>query len=318
MKVRELFFDHFMAKKAEALRIKEESLLDYMPFIAGEFHAVIGMHLHELPNFTRWIKKGSYYHGLLVYRGQIEEIPHLIGEDLPKWPQLKPSESCQDTYNRAEGLVAGLNEPATRPAAAPTQETPMDEPPMAEAPVPGPSRSSPPAPMETGGVGDGQSWADRVEASAETEFWQARPPKHPHSQSRRWEAVPMLPFPFLDSEGRHASVMKLYEHAAEQMPPLDGVAGDVIRHLHTHLLPYEARSLGNQVVCMIAEYHLTSSARVSSTQSPILPEAAKPLLPNLKSYVPNISFEGSQDMRVVEHAKTLRVAVWLHRLDMSV
>ena len=128
----------------------------------------------------------------------------------------------------------------------------------------------------------------------------------------------MLPFPFQDLERRHALVMKLYEHAAEQMPPPDGVAGEAIRHLHTHLLPREARCLGNQVVCMIAEYHLMSSARVSSTQSQILLEAAKPLLPNLKSYIPNISFEGSRDVRVVEHAKALRVAVWLHRLDMSV
>ena len=67
MRVREFFFDRFMAKKAKALRIKEESPLDYMPFIAGEFHAATSMHLHELQNFTRWIKKGSYYQGLLVY-----------------------------------------------------------------------------------------------------------------------------------------------------------------------------------------------------------------------------------------------------------
>ena len=177
-----------MAKKVEVLRIKEESPLDYMPFIAGEFHAVTGMRLHELQDFTRWIKKGSYYHGLLVYQGQIEEISHLIGEDLPKWPQLKPSESCQNSYNRAEGLVAGSSQPTARPTAAPTQETPTEEPPKAEAPIPGPSHSSPPAPMETGGEGDGQSWADQAEASAKAEFRQVRPPKYPHSQSKngRW------------------------------------------------------------------------------------------------------------------------------------
>ena len=91
--VRELFFDRFVAKKAEALRIKEESPLDYMPFIAGEFYGVTGIHLHELQDFTGWIKRGSYYHELLVHRGQIEECPHLIGAPLPKWPQPKPSES---------------------------------------------------------------------------------------------------------------------------------------------------------------------------------------------------------------------------------
>ena len=67
IRVRELFFDRFVAKKAEALRIKEESLLDYMPFIAGVFHVATGICLHELQDFTRWIKRGSYYHGLLVH-----------------------------------------------------------------------------------------------------------------------------------------------------------------------------------------------------------------------------------------------------------
>ena len=69
---------------------------------------------------------------------------------------------------------------------------------------------------------------------------------------------------------------------------------------------------------MIAEYHLTSSARVSTTLYPLLLEAAKLLLPAIKTYVSNISFEGTQDVRVVDHAKTLRVAVWLHHLDMAV
>ena len=178
---------------------------------------------------------------------------------------------------------------------------------MAEAPIPGPSHSSPPAPMETGGVGDGQSWADQAEATTEAEFWQSRPPKCPCSQSRRWDAGLAHPFPLQNSEGRLASVMRLYEHAAEQLPPPDGVAGEAIRHLHSHMLPRDARCLENQVVCMIAEYHLTSSARVSSTLSPV----AKPLLPALKTYA-YISFEGTQDTRVLDCAKALQVAVWLH------
>ena len=319
MRVREFFFDHFVAKKAQVLRLKEESPLDYMPFIVEEFYRATGICLHELPEFTRWIKKGSYFHGLLVKRGQVQECPHLIGAELPKWsqPSLKPSEFHQDSYTRAEGPVAGSSKPAARPTAAPTWETPTEEPHVAEAPVPGPSHSNTPAPMETGGVRDGQSWAEQAEASTEEEFRQARPLKQPRSQSRRWEAGPSLPFPLQDAEGRLASIMRLYEHAGEQLPPRDGVAGEAIRHLLSHMLPWDARCLGNQVVCMIAEYHLTSSARVSSTLSPVLPEAAKPLLPALKTYMPNILFEGTLDVRVLDRAKALRVAVWLHRLDMA-
>ena len=119
-------------------------------------------------------------------------------------------------------------------------------------------------------------------------------------------------------EGRLASIMRLYKHAGEQPPPHDDVAGQGIMHLHPQTPPQEARRLGNQVVCMIAEYHLTSSTWVSSTLCPVLPEAAKPLLSAIKSYLPGISFEGTQDVRVLDRAKTLRVAVWLHWLNMSV
>ena len=65
--------------------------------------------------------------------------------------------------------------PAEEP---PVEETPAEEPPVEEAPVAGPSRSDTPVPIETGGVGDGQSWAEQVETSSEAEFRWARPLKH--------------------------------------------------------------------------------------------------------------------------------------------
>ena len=105
------------------------------------------------------------------------------------------------------------------------EETPAEEPPVEEAPVTGPSCSDTPAPMETGGAGDGQSWAEQVETSSEAEFRWARPLKHPHSQSRRGEMGPALPFPLQDMEGRLASIERLYEYAGEQPPPWDDVAG---------------------------------------------------------------------------------------------
>ena len=242
----------------------------------------------------------------------------MIGAPLPKWPQLKPSESREESYRRAEGPGVGPSGPSIGTTATPPQETPAEEPLMQEAPVTGPSLPNTPAPMETGGAGDGQTWAEQVETSAEAEFQWARPPKCPCSQSRRWEAGPRLPFPLLDEEGRLASVEKLYTYAGEQLSPRDDVAGRAIRHLHPEILPRDARRLGNQVSCIIAKYHLTSSARVSTTLSPVLPEAAKLLLPAIKTYVSNISFEGTRDVRVLDCARTLRVAVWLHRLDMAV
>ena len=317
-RVRECFFDHLTPRKAEAVATKEETPLDYMAYVAEEFEKATGLHLNGLPEFTLWIKRGSYFNGLLVERGQVQQCPHLIGAPLPRWLQLKPSESREESYRQAEGPVVGPSGPSIGMATAPPQETPAKEPPTLEAPVTGPSHPNTPAPIETGGAGDGQTWAEQVETRAEAEFQWARPPKQPRSLSRRWETGSRLPFPLQDEEGRLASIERLYEYVGEQPSPRDDVAGRAIRHLHPEILPRAAQRLRNQVSCMIAEYHLTSSTRVSTTMSPVLPEAAKLLLPAIKTYMSNISFEGTQDVRVLDRARTLRVAVWLHRLDMAV
>ena len=174
-----------------------------------------------------------------------------------------------------------------------------------------------PAPMETGGVGDDQSWVDQVKASTPDEFWRDRPAKHCRSQSRRREDQPTLPFPLQDNEGRCASAQQLYQHAEEQPWARHNVAALGITHLHLEVEPCEARSLGNQVLCMIAEFHLTGSAQGTSSLSPVLQEAARDLLPSIEDYVAGGAFQGTRDVRVVERAKTLRIATWLHHLDMA-
>ena len=141
--------------------------------------------------------------------------------------------------------------------------------------------------------------------------------KRRRSQSRRREERPTLPFPLQDSEGRLASVSQLYKHAGEQPATHHNVAARGIMHLHLEMVPCKATCLGNQVICMIAEYHLTGSAQGPLSLSPLLPEAATTLLPPIKDYVPGVTFEGTRDVRVLDCARTLRVAAWLHRLDMS-
>ena len=81
----------------------------------------------------------------------------MIGAPLPRWLQLKPSESQEESYRQAEGPVVGPSGPSIGMATAPPQETPAEEPPMLEAPVTGPSHPNTPGPMETVGVGDGQT-----------------------------------------------------------------------------------------------------------------------------------------------------------------
>ena len=169
--------------------------------------------------------------------------------------------------------------------------------------------------METGGAGNGQSWVEWAEV--EDYFKRDRPMTRHQLQSRRQEDRPTLPFPLQDEEGRCTSAQQLYEHAGQQPLAHHNVATVGITHLHPEVLPRKARSLDNQVLCMIAEYHLTSNAQGLSSLSLVLPEVARDLLPPIEDYVEGGAFCGTRDIRVVERAKTLRIATWLHRLDMA-
>ena len=284
-KLRDKVLDHLLPRQDEWRSIKENDPLQYMPYLEEQFYAATGIRLKGLAECTRWIKWGSYYHSVVASKGQLHKCPHLAGIELPREPQITPSESCWASQKKAEAPVDSSSAP------------------VMEASTPQGATSDAPAPMETGGAGDGQSWVEQAEA--EDDFKRDRPAKRCRSQSRRWEDRPTLPFPLQDDEGRRTSTQQLYEHAGQQPPARHNVATMGITHLHPEVLPREARSLGNQVLCMIAEYHLTSNAQGSSSLSLVLPEVARGLLPPVEDYIGGGTFQGTRDVRVVERAKTL-------------
>ena len=74
--------------------------------------------------------------------------------------------------------------------------------------------------------------------------------------------------------------------------------------------------LNNQVLIMIAEYHLTSASQGSHSIPPVLPAGAAWLVPSVDEYLPG-PFDGVRDVRIRDRAEVFHVAVWLHRLDLS-
>ena len=203
-----------------------------MAYIQDLFYQATSLHLDGLGSFTGWIKWGSYYRGLLARQGHIHECLHLMGVPLPRWPQVAPSESHQGSQMKSDAQTPSSSRPSVGAMVVPNTETPLAETPVMDAPVdktPGAEAlaapSSTPAPMETGGVGDGQSWAEQMEAGKDESFQRSRPAKHAQSQSRRCEPKPQLPFPLQDIEGRLVSVSQLYEHAAVQPATHQNVVG---------------------------------------------------------------------------------------------
>ena len=161
--------------------------------------------------------------------------------------------------------------------------------------------SNPPIPMETGGAGDARSWAEQAEASTEEEWRRDRPAKHCRSSPRKQEAHSTYPFPLQDNEGRHEAIQQLYWHAGERTPAHHDVAAEGMASHHPDLESGSAKSLNNQVLCMISECHLMCLSQGLSYISFVLLEAAKNLLPSMEEYLAGGDFQGTQDLRVLRN-----------------
>ena len=270
-----------------------------MPYMECHFQALTSVKLKGLGQFTGWIKPGSYYLAVVVREGQLHRCLHLAGTKPPKGPQMHPSQ----TYT----LMQKKEETPTTSPHMPGEEGGTTQGACSDAPTP----------METGGAGDGRSWVEQAEASAEEEWRRDRPAKCCQSLPRRWEACSTNPFPLQDSEERHEAVQQLYQHAGECAQAHHDVAAQGMASHHPDLESGMTKSLNNQVLCMISEYHLTCLSQGPSYISPVLPEAAKNLLPSMEEYMAGSDFQGTRDLRVLERAKTLWVAVWLHHLAMA-
>ena len=113
------------------------------------------------------------------------------------------------------------------------------------------ARSDSPTPMETGGAGDGQSWAEQAEASAAEEWRRGRPTKHCRSAFRKQEGRFTNPFPLQDSKGRLEAVQQLYQHAGKLTLVHHDVAAQGLACHYPGMESGEAKSLNNQALCMI-------------------------------------------------------------------
>ena len=149
---------------------------------------------------------------------------HLAGTEPPNGPQICPSQTHSVTQKEEKTPTTSLHMLGKEGSA--TQG----------------ARSDSPAPMETGGVGDGQSWVEQAEASAAEEWRRGRLAKHHWSAPRKWEGQSTNPFLLQDSKGRCKVVQQLYQHAGELTPARHNVAAQGIAHHYPGMESGEAKS----------------------------------------------------------------------------
>ena len=126
------------------------------------------------------------------------------------------------------------------------------------------------------------------------------------------------PYPIGTAQVRREAIGQIYNHVDSKDPPPCNIASEVIRAYYPGIEPQTLKTWACQVLYMISEDHMACVTRGSPVTSPILPGVIEDRLSPLTDYALPEDRLGMTDVRVWDHqARTLLVAVWLHRLDMA-
>ena len=311
-----------------------------MPYVAKLFREVTGRDLSGLSHFTGWIGLGGYYHWRVVQQSLAHRVPHLAGQPAPKTPDAHPSgkplppklPQTETPSMGASGKQQGRSQPApsgsgqepipsqggwpatsgqSRTTAAPKQSGKASTPCQGSEPA-STGRSKPSVasggpsnhPPGRGGAGNGAGadWFQMCMCKTQGGITESPGPPYP---------VGMV-------EERREAVGHIYDRVAGKEPPKRNIASRALRAYYTRVDPQTLSTWACQILCMIAEYHMACVTRGSAVTSPLLPRELAERLPPLADYAPPEDQSGITDVCIRDHwARTLRVAVLCHRLDMT-
>ena len=120
------------------------------------------------------------------------------------------------------------------------------------------------------------------------------------------------------AQARWEAISQIYNHVDGKDLPPRNIASEALRAYYSGVDPQTLKTWACQILCMISEYHMACVTRGSLVTSPILPGEIKDRLPPLTDYASPEDRLDVTDVRIRDHqARTLRVAVWFHRLDMA-
>ena len=159
-------------------------------------------------------------------------------------------------------------------------------------------------PPEREGVGDGawNDWYQRTLWGAEGRMSEPQGP----------------PYPIRTAQVRREAIGQIYNRVDGKEPPPCNIASEALRAYYSGADPQTLKTWACQILCMITEYHMACVTRGSPVTSPILPRVIEDRLPPLTDYASPEDRSGMTNVWVRDHqARTLWVALWLHRLDMA-
>ena len=280
---------------------------------------------------------GRYCHWRVVQQGLAHQVPHLAGQPAPRTPDARPSgkslpPNLPQTETPSTG-ASGKQQDRSQPAPSWGRQEPTPsqggwpatsgQSGTTAAPKQSGKASTPRQPastgrskpsMASGGPSNHPPGRGGADNGAGTDWFQM----YMRETQGGISEPPAPSYPVGMVEERREAVGHIYDRVARKEPPKHNIASRALRAYYTRVDPQTLSTWACQILCMIAEYHMACMTRGSVVTSLILPRELAERLPSLADYAPLEDQSGATNVRVRDHwARTLRVAVLCHRLDMT-
>ena len=304
------------------VRLKEEDPLRLMPYLASVFERQTGLALPALAKYTKWIKAGSFYHGIIREQEELNHTPHLVTAPAPNMNQRSPNEDalishCQEykaTLQQADTSLAALAKAQMnfltslaicRQDAREVKTLSLPEPLQARQPQ--------------SGTGDAMGTTP-----------DALPPPSNHasttSKRQKWQAASeadhpgcsLNPFPLQVDGNQRAMVEILLNTAAGITHTTSEEVARYFQVKYPRMSSTDAHQGANQLLVTLSEYQLECALHDPSVVSPVVSLQIDQELKPEEEYYDQPPKGTPVDFCLVEQGRTLRFTTFLYRIDQTV
>ena len=293
-----------------------------MPYLAAVFERQTGLALPTLAKYTKWIKAGSFYHGIIRKREELNHTPHLVHTPAPNMNQRSPNEDAlishrqeyKATFQQAETSLATLAKAQAnfttslaicREDAREVRTLSLPEPLQVRQPQSGAGDATgatpdvPPPP------------SNHVPATSKRQ-------KRPATGEADHPGRSLNPFP-LQADGDRRAMVEILLNTVVGIT--HATSEEVARYFqvkYPRMSSADARRGANQLLVTLSEYQLECAIHDPSVVSPVISSQIDQELKPEEEYYDQPPEGTPVDFRLVEQGRTLRFATFLHRIDQTV
>ena len=293
--------------------LKEEDPLWLMPYLAAVFERQSGLALPTLAKYTKWIKVGSFYHGIIREWEELNHTPHLAHAPAPNMNQRSPNEDAlishhqeyKATFQQAETSLAALAKAQANftTSLAICRE---DDREVRTLSLPEPLQAWQPQ----SGAGDATG-ATHAPAASKRQ-------KRPATSEADCPGRSLNPFP-LQVDGNQRAMVEILLNTAAGIT--HATSEEVARYFqvrYPRMSATDTRCGANQLLVSLSEYQLECAIHDPSVVSSVISSQIDQELKPEEEYYDQPPKGTPVDFRLVEQGCTLRFATFLHRIDQTV